>query len=47
MINVYLKRAVDYKINEQNMHVVRRMIYTGHFFGTELTLQNNGIKRTK
>ena len=29
------------------MHVVRRMVCTGHFFGREPTLQNTGIKRTK
>ena len=29
------------------MHVVRRMVCTGHFFWREPTLQNTGIKRTK
>ena len=29
------------------MHVVRRIIYTGHFFVREPKLQNTGIKLTK
>ncbi len=29
------------------MHVVRRMVCTGHFFGRKPTLQKTGIKRTK
>ena len=29
------------------MRVVRKMVFTGHFFGREPTLQNTGIKSTK
>ena len=33
--------------NGLKMHVIRKMIYTGHFFGREPKCQNTGIKRTQ
>ena len=45
MLKVYIKsRGLQMVLK---MHVVRRMVCKGHFFGREPTLQNTGIKRTK
>ena len=45
MLKVYIQsRGLQMVLK---MHVVRRMVCTGHFFGREPTLQNTGIKRTK
>ena len=45
MLKVYIKSSGLQMVLK--MHVVRRMVCTGHFFGREPTLQNTGIKRTK
>ena len=41
---IYKNRGLQMDLK---MRVVRKMVFTGHFFGREPTLQNIGIKRTK